>query len=664
VAWLDAGEPGIDGGSGAGCADGGRSARRRRLGFSGWLGAIVGLVLLTMALQGVGALVAAQQVGRAASVLLWLQIAAVVAGSIGLPGVLGMARAVSALRQDAARGWERVVDLEAANHRFDAALNAMAHGLMVVDGDLRLLVVNRRFGEIFALPEAALRPGLGIRRLLELSIAAGNHPFASLAGLEAALRNRLALRVASSNEVPVGRDRVVATTWVPIAGGGWLCQSEDITERHHAQARIIHLARHDTLTDLPNHATFQEMVHRAPAPCAVLCLDLDRFRQVNDTLGHHAGDDVLRIVAQRIRRLLRDGDGAARLGSDEFAIVLANLHQPDDVAALARTLIEAISRPYEIGGQQVVIGATVGIAVATGVPADDEQLVRNADLALCRAKQEGGGYRFFAAEMDIRAQAARTLELDLRNALAQGEFELFYQPLVSVRELRISSFEALLRWRHPQRGLIGPDEFIPLAEQTGLISEIGEWVLHTACREAAGWPASVRVAVNFSSVQFGRADLAAQVEAALSAAGLAAGRLELEITEGVLLSDSAATLETLVRLRALGARISMDDFGTGYSSLSYLNRFPVDKIKIDKSFVSGLAVSEESGAIVRAIAGLGRSLGIATVAEGVETREQVERLIADGLTEMQGYFFSPPRPAADVPRLLAGDAVAATRPAA
>jgi predicted signal transduction protein with EAL and GGDEF domain len=344
----------------------------------------------------------------------------------------------------------------------------------------------------------------------------------------------------------------------------------------------------------------------------------------------------------------------ARLGGDEFAIVQTSGSQPTDATALAARVIETVGTPFELDGHQVIAGMSIGIAISPDDGTDPFQLLKNADMALYRAKSDGRGvYRFFEPEMDARMQARRTLELDLRKAIAQGDFELHYQAIVDIRTRQVRGFEALVRWRHPQRGIVPPLDFIPLAEETGLIMPLGEWVLRHACREAAGWPGHVSVAVNLSPVQFKNKNLVSTVMMALSAAGLAPSRLELEITESVLLQESEATLAMLHQLRSFGVKISMDDFGTGYSSLGYLRKFPFDKIKIDRSFISGMSDGGESLAIVRAVAAIGRSLGIVTTAEGVETSEQFERLKAEGCTQAQGYFISPPRPAADLRGLLA-----------
>ena len=434
----------------------------------------------------------------------------------------------------------------------------------------------------------------------------------------------------------------------------------DVTERKQAEARIAYMAHHDALTDLPNRVLFHEQlnellarVRRHSESLAVYCLDLDHFKGVNDTLGHPMGDALLQAVAQRLRKCLRDSDLVARLGGDEFAVVQYPLGSPNEASTLAGLLIETVSKPYQVHGHEFVIGASIGIALAPGDGHEADGLLRNADIALYRARAEGRGTaHFFEPEMDRRIQARRMLELDLRKAFANGEFELFYQPLISLSTNAINGFEALLRWRHPERGLVAPGEFIPLAEEIGLIAPLGEWVLRTACTEAMRWPGELKVAVNLSPAQFRSRGVVNAVLTALAYSRLPADRLELEITKSVLLGETDANLATLHQLREIGVRISMDDFGTGYSSLSYLRCFPFDKIKIDRSFVRELSERPDCVAIIRAVAGLGSSLGIATTAEGIETVEQLECVRAEGCTEVQGFLFSPPRPASELGELM------------
>lgn len=427
----------------------------------------------------------------------------------------------------------------------------------------------------------------------------------------------------------------------------------------HNVARIAFLAHHDALTGLPNRRLFHDRLEQALAQAgrgvdlAVLCLDLDRFKAVNDTLGHPVGDKLLQEVAQRLAACVREGDTLARLSGDEFAILQIGLTRPEDAALLAHRTIRVLGEPYEVASHRVVIGTSIGISVTPRDGASVDALLKNADTALYRAKAEGRGvFRFFEQAMDAELQARRVLELDIRRAIEEAQFELYYQPLISLPTHEISGFEALLRWHHPERGLVSPAEFIPIAEDTGLIDTIGAWVLRQACSEATGWPEHVKIAVNLSPAQFRSDELVGIVNQALIASGLEPSRLELEITESVLLQQDDPNLMTLHRLRQMGVRISMDDFGTGYSSLSYLRSFPFDKIKIDRSFVKGLSNDGGSVAIVRAVTGLSRSLGITTTAEGVETDEQLHCLAREGCHEVQGYLFSKPVPADRVPMLL------------
>ncbi len=434
----------------------------------------------------------------------------------------------------------------------------------------------------------------------------------------------------------------------------------DITERKRAEARLAFMAQHDGLTGLPNRSLLRQqtdemLLHsrRSAEKIALLVLGLDNFKAVNDTLGHGIGDKLLRGVAKRLRSMLRDEDALARLNSDEFAIVQRGLTRPEDAALLARRLLHAIGEPYWLDGHSVVIGASIGIAMAPGDGDDSEKLLKRADMALSRAKNDSRGmFSFFEAGMDARAQSCRKLEIDLRNAIECDILQPYYQPLVDLATGRISGLEALVRWPHPERGMISPAEFIPVAEDTGLINAIGALMLQRACADAAHWPDDVRVAVNLSPLQFRAGNLLSLVMDALKRSGLAAGRLELEITETLLLEKSSQVQATLHALRALGVRISMDDFGTGYSSLSYLRSFPFDKIKIDQSFVRDLGTNREAQAIVRAIISLGAGLGVTITAEGVETESELSWLRAEGCHEGQGFLFSRARPNAEIIGLL------------
>ncbi|WP_231499489.1 bifunctional diguanylate cyclase/phosphodiesterase [Caulobacter sp. UNC358MFTsu5.1] len=433
----------------------------------------------------------------------------------------------------------------------------------------------------------------------------------------------------------------------------------DVTQARKDQERIKRLAHYDVLTGLPNRLSFLQALSAAwdakgkTSGCAVLCLDLDHFKGVNDSLGHPIGDALLAEAAGRLRACVGETGVVTRLGGDEFAVVVRDHLAPAELGALAQAIVDALSQPYELNDHHVSIGASVGIAVAPADADDADTLLKNADLALYRAKGDGrGAYRFFEATMDLWAQERRALEIDLRSALKNDELKLFFQPLIGAKAHETIGFEALLRWQHPRRGLVGPDDFIECAEQWGLICKIGEWVLNEACRQAAAWPAPLKVAVNLSPNQFAAGDLVDQVRAALEASGLAPSRLELEITEGLLLRDTAGTLEQLKALKDLGVRIAMDDFGTGYSSLAYLWRFPFDKIKIDRTFVAEMAGNPAIADILRTITLLGRTLNLEVTAEGVETADQARILEDMRCDHFQGYLFGRPMPIADIPGFL------------
>ncbi len=437
--------------------------------------------------------------------------------------------------------------------------------------------------------------------------------------------------------------------------------TKEISQRQRSEDRIRYLAHHDALTGLGNRVLFHEQLTEAlarlagtPETLALLFLDLDGFKSVNDTLGHAIGDALLRQVADRLRDALEGQGAIARLGGDEFAVLHLAKEHPGSAAALAERLIGLFGEPFSIDGRELLIGTSCGIAVAPGDTADAGELLKMADLAMYRAKAAGrGNYRFFEPGMDAHVQARRAIEVEMRGALVQNAFKLFYQPLVNLATNRLTGFEALLRWNHPERGAIPPAEFIPVAEETGLIAPLGAWALREACAEAATWPGNIRVAVNLSPIQFRNRDLVSIVVNALASSGLAPDRLELEVTESVLLETSDQTYDLLRQLRALGVRISLDDFGTGYSSLGYLKNFQFDKIKIDRSFVRGLDSDASGRIIVRAIAGLGLSFGMTTTAEGVETEDQLKAVRIEGCDEVQGYFFSAPCPSHEVQALIA-----------
>jgi diguanylate cyclase (GGDEF)-like protein len=550
-------------------------------------------------------------------------------------------------------------ELEAQNRRFDTAMNNISQGLCFFDGNQRLIVCNHRYIEMYRLPEEIVRPGMTLREIVEHRFTAGSCPEMTAEQYLAWRDNVAVSNKPSDSTVKLKDGRTFAIHHEPMPDGGWVATHQDITVQCHAEAKVAHMALHDALTGLPNRVLFNERLEQALARAkrgeivAAHLFDLDNFKAVNDTLGHPAGDKLLQMAADRLRGLVRGMDTIARMGGDEFAIVQLDLSEMADATSLAHRVIGRISEPYEIEGHRVVIGASVGISISRGDDMTPDQLIRSADLALYRAKGDGRGtFRFFEPEMDVQTKARRELEEDLRKALPAGEFELYYQPVVNIPSNEVTGFEALIRWRHPEKGLIAPDAFIPLAEEIGLIIPMGEWVVRDACTTAARWPDHLKIAVNLSPVQFRSSGLVPVIAGALAASGLSPDRLELEITETALLQDSEATLAMLYELRELGLRIAMDDFGTGYSSLSYLQSFPFDKIKIDRSFVKDIAESVGSLNIVRAVTALARGLGMSTTAEGVETEEQRDALQAEGCTEMQGYLFSQPLPIGEIERLF------------
>jgi diguanylate cyclase (GGDEF)-like protein len=574
-------------------------------------------------------------------------------------GYRGTGREITAEVEAKGRLAQANSELELGRRQFDAVLSNVTQGVCFFDGEKRLLLWNRRYTDIYNLPPEAIHVGCSLEEIVNHREMAGTGPDTSVSDYLSWQGQLAATKQPSSTVVALKNGRFVAICYQPMSDGGWVATHEDVTERQQAEASIVFMARHDALTKLPNRVLFRERMEQAITMAgrgtefSVMCLDLDNFKQINDTMGHPIGDGLLVAVADRLTACVREVDTVARLGGDEFAIIQVGVRQPDDAEVLAARIVAAFLQPFEVGGHQVMTGVSIGVAVAPGDSVSYETLMRDADIALYLAKTEGGGrVRFFEPEMDARIHVRRLLELDLQGAITRNEFELYYQPLVSLITDKIIGFEALLRWHHPVRGLVSPMDFIPVAEETGMIVVIGEWVLHTACFEAENWPDDITVAVNLSPVQFKKGDLVGTVQAALAASGLRPGRLELEITESVFLRDTVGTLTALRQLRAMGIGVALDDFGTGYSSLSYLHRFPFSKIKIDQSFVRDLMTNNESMSIIRAVTGLGKSLGIRTIAEGVETLEQLGRLRREGCDEAQGYLFSRPRPASEVPALI------------
>ncbi len=553
---------------------------------------------------------------------------------------------------------ERDRTLETQNARFDAALNNMSQALCMVDQEQRVIVCNSRFLRLFDLPAAAVQPGAPIEDVFRNAAVASRYEREVIEAICGKQRELIAAARAGNFFQENAGGQAVAVSHQPMPGNGWVATYEDISERRRAEARIHFMAHHDALTSLPNRLLFEERLgqllkreRRADANLAVLCLDLDHFKDVNDSLGHPAGDMLLKQVAQRALDCVRGGDTVARLGGDEFAILQSSSCQPEHAVALARRLVKALGAPYDIDGKRVVIGASIGIAAATCDGRDVDHLLKNADIALYKAKGEGRGtYRLFEDEMDAQLQARRAMETELHEAVNRHELVLFYQPLFDLAADRVTGFEALLRWRHPTLGMVSPARFIPVAEEMGLIGRIGEWVLAQACRDAAAWPGDVTVAVNLSPLQFRGDGLVRAVRASLDAAGLPARRLALEITESALLKDSDKVLATLHELRDCGVEIALDDFGTGYSSLSYLRSFPFDRIKIDQSFIREMDRRPNCLAIVRSVAQLAQTLGMATTAEGIETPEQLDQVRQAGCTQAQGYYFDQPRPVSEIAR--------------
>ena len=554
---------------------------------------------------------------------------------------------------------QREEQLGQQKEQLDVALNNMSHGVAMFDAEQRLVVCNKLFAEMYGLSADQVELAMPLQAIADQLVGVGRYSDAGAQELLSWMRHRLAGRGAPHHVSELGDGRSIAVSAQQMAGGGIVTTHQDITEQRRAEAKIVHMALHDTLTGLPNRVLLNERLEQALTRVrrgevvAIHMLDLDHFKAVNDTLGHPAGDRLLKTVTERLRALVRETDTVARMGGDEFAIIQVAIAHPSDATTLAQRIIEVVSKPYEIEGHQVIIGTSVGIAMGPANGSNPAELIRNADLALCRAKGDTrGSFCFFESEMDAQMQARRAMEYDMRRGLTAGEFELHYQPVLNLESNEISGFEALARWRHPKNGLVPPNTFIPLAENVGSIVALGEWVMRNACATAATWSKDLTVAVNLSPVQLRSPTLGQVIVGALNSSGLAPGRLELEITEAVLLGDNEATLSVLSRLRDLGVRIAMDHFGTGYSSLGNLQNFHVDKIKIDRSFVKGVANDAGSLNIVRAVTAMAKGLGMETTAEGVETAEQLEIVRSEGCTEVQGFFLGQPVRADEIEALL------------
>jgi diguanylate cyclase (GGDEF)-like protein/PAS domain S-box-containing protein len=528
--------------------------------------------------------------------------------------------------------------------RLKSFADAAVEGLVIVDGS-RIADANRSFRTLAGLPSGTLHPGALAELLPDLE--------SGTLELDRTVETRL--------RRPDGSVRDVEVLARPIEWHGMtyrVLAIRDVTLQKEAAARIAHLAYHDALTGLPNRTVFTESLVdavRASDEVAVLCIDLDNFKMVNDLHGHPAGDELLVEVAKRLRCVIGPHEIAARLGGDEFAIVQTAGNQPHAADILAHRILAALGKGAFLGGRTVTLSCSIGVAIFPTDAATAIELAKNADMALYRAKREGrSSICFYESRMDDAVRDRRQLEADLQTALERGELDLHYQPLVALETGQTFGFEALMRWSHPARGDVPPSIFIPIAEECGFITRLGSWALETACREAVGWDRPLTVSVNLSPLQFRDRSLAEQVERTLRATGLAPNRLELEITEGVLIEDSARALETLRRLKALGVRIAMDDFGTGYSSLSYFRQFPFDKVKIDQSFVRDMLDNAQARAIVRSVIGLGRGLAMPVLAEGVETDEQLQALLADGCDQVQGFLISRPGPIGNFDHICKG----------
>ncbi len=549
---------------------------------------------------------------------------------------------------------------------FVIALNHMPHGLCMFSHEKKLILCNSVYARMYALPGHLTLRGVSLQDILDHRQGIGNGPAKMDTYYDVVAASTVIGGVASRN-IPLADGRVIRISHSPLDTGGYVATHEDVTENVRAEEQITHMARHDPLTGLPNRRLLREKLDfettrqidgKTEGPIegktgcktlAVLYLDLDRFKEVNDTFGHAVGDLLLKAVTARLKNCLRKDDVIARLGGDEFAIIQTGVQTREQTEHLAQRLVAALGRTFKIDGHVIRIGVSIGIAMAPDDSCNADVLLRYADTSLYAVKSRGrNNYRFFEPAMDAGLQERRKLEGELRQALLSQQLEIYYQVEVDAQSQSPVGFEALLRWNHPDRGLLLPGDFLQLAEETALIVPIGEWVLRQACQDAMTWPRNITVAVNLSAFQFRSSTLAHTVLSALAASGLPAPRLELEITEAALLNDRETTLQTLHDIKTLGVRITMDDFGIGYSSLNYLRLFPFAKIKIDRSFIHELGRSADSDVIIKAVVDVGTKLGFSTTAEGVETAEQSRLAMALGCTEVQGYLVGKPQPLGQV----------------
>ena len=545
------------------------------------------------------------------------------------------------------------------NMRFDAAVNNMSQGLAMFDKHCNLVICNQPYASLYELPKKLSQPGANFWDILDHGAKYDMVSIADKKQRFEILNKEIKANKPITKPITMLNGKIIFINHQPLDDGGWLTTHEDITEQHQKEEIIRHMAKHDSLTELLNRRAFHEILLTGEEAIskgkkmALLCIDLDHFKPINDSFGHSAGDAVLKIVGERISNLVGNLGSVARLGGDEFAAFIGPISSKTQIKKLCKDIIDTLSKPVCWEEVEVIVGASIGVAIAPEHGNNAKQLMHNADLALYHVKRQGRGtYCFFNKEMGKKQKKRTKIELGLKSAISQNELQLYYQPLISLKNNRVSCCEALMRWEANQGKKYSPMDFIPVAEETGIIREMGNWALQTACNSAAKWSNGVRVAVNVSPIQFSSDDLIGQVAKALEISGLDANRLELEITESVSLDESDRNLEILHKLKQMGVRIALDDFGTGYSSLGYLRAFPFDKVKIDRSFISSLETKPESIAIIKAVVDIGNSLNMSVTAEGIETEEQLKAVFKQNCDEVQGYLFSPPLPQSSIEKLL------------